>query len=269
LAAIAEELHGSLRGAGRIGAGGTEKIAGRFREHDFHDGFAVTGGGDGSGFVIGVTTTTDEGRIADPAGEFAAGAAGGGGGIQAAVLVESDGADGSLLVATMMFGGVGILAAAFPGSALRGGDKFVGSAEGHALLVSKAFGAGRNKHHVGTFFEHHARGLDGIFDAMESGDGTGAKRGGVHDDGVAFNVAVEIEMRAVAGIEDGIVFEDHDGGFDGVEGVATARENGPTGEERAKAAGFTGVDGVVGNVPGTTVDDKRRSHERRIAEEEK
>src|SRR5215467_12737907 len=84
LTAIAEELHGSLRGAGRIGAGGTEEIAGGFGEDDFHDGFAVTGGGDGSGFVIGVTTTTDEGRIADPAGEFAAGAAGGGGGIQAA-----------------------------------------------------------------------------------------------------------------------------------------------------------------------------------------
>ena len=32
-------------------------------------------------------------------------------------------------------------------------------------------------------------------------------------------------MRAVAGVEDRIVFEDDDGGFDGIEGVAAGFEN--------------------------------------------
>ena len=111
-----------------------------------------------------------------------------------------------------------------------------------------------------TFFEDGARGLNGIFDAAKTGDGTGAQRGGVHDDGVAFDVAIEIEMRAVASVEDGIVFEDSDGGFDGVEGVAAVGENGPAGMKRAKATGIAGFDGVVGNVPGSAVDDERGSH---------
>ena len=107
------------------------------------------------------------------------------------------------------------------------------------------------------FFEDGARGLDGIFDAMEAGNGAGAERGGVHDDGVAFDVAVEIEMRAVAGVEGGIVFEDGDRGLDGVEGVAAAGKNAPAGLKRAKAAGLAGVDGLVGDIPGTAVNDER------------
>ena len=109
-----------------------------------------------------------------------------------------------------------------------------------------------------TFFEDGARGLNGIFDAAKTGDGTGAKCGGVHDDGVAFDVAIEIEMRAIAGVENRIVFEHSDGGFDGVEGVAAVGENGVAGVKRAKATGLAGFDGVVGDVPGTAVDDERR-----------
>ena len=95
---------------------------------------------------------------------------------------------------------------------------------------------------------------------MKTGDGAGAKRGGVHDDGVVFNLAIEIEMGAEASVEDGVIFENDDGGFDGVEGVTATGKNIPSGVKRAKAAGFAGVNGIVGNVPGTTMNNERRSH---------
>jgi len=113
---------------------------------------------------------------------------------------------------------------------------------------------------VRAVFENGARGANGIFDALKAGDGAGAESGGVHDDGVAFNAASKIEMRAEAGVEDGIVFEDGDGGLDGVEGVAALGENRPASFESAEAAGFAGVNGVVGDVPSAAMKNERRFH---------
>ncbi len=260
VAAAGEELDGGLGGAGRRGAGGPKKIAGGFGEDDFHDGFAEAGGGDRAGFAIRVAAGTDERRIADAAGKFAARASSGSGGEEAALVIEGDGADGALFVAAMMFGGVGILAATLPGFAFSGRDEFFGIAEWDAVIVGELFGALRDEHHVGTFFEDGAGSLDRIFDAAKTGDGTGLECGGVHDDGVALDVTIEIEMRAVAGVEDGIVFEDGDGSFDGVEGVAAVEKDVVAGVKSAETAGFAGFDGVVGDVPGATVEDERRSH---------
>ena len=128
------------------------------------------------------------------------------------------------------------------------------------MIEGELLGALRDEHHVGRFFEDGARGLDGIFDAAEAGDRTGFECGGVHDDGVALDVAIEIEVRAVAGVEDGIVFEDGDGGFDGVEGVAAVEENVVASMKSAKATGLAGFDGVVGDVPGAAVNDEGREH---------
>jgi len=76
-------------------------------------------------------------------------------------------------------------------------------------------------------------------------------------------------VRTIAGVEDGIVFENDDGSFDGVEGVPAVCQDGPSGVKRAKTAGLRSVDGVVGDVPGTAMDDERGSHEgrKRITEE--
>ena len=67
-------------------------------------------------------------------------------------------------------------------------------------------------------------------------------------------------MRAVARVEDRIVFEDRDGGFDGVEGVATIRQHRPAGTKSAETAGIAGVNRFIGNVPGTPVNNERRLH---------
>ena len=134
--------------------------------------------------------------------------------------VERDGADSSLFVAAMIFSGVRILAAAEPGFALGGGDEVFGTAELDTMCAGKILGAFGNEHHVGAFFEDSAGGLNRVFHTAQARDGASAERGSVHDDGVALDVAIKSEMRAEAGIEDGIVFEDDDGGFDGVERVA-------------------------------------------------
>jgi hypothetical protein len=260
VAAAKKELRGGLSGTHGSGASGAKEIAGGFGEDDFHDGFAEASGGDGAGFAIGVATGADERRIADATGEFAAGAAGGSGGEEAALVIESDSANSALLVATMMFGGMGILAATLPSFAFGGGDKLFGIAEWDAAIVGELFRALRNEHHVGALFEDGASSLDRIFDASKTGDGADFECGGVHDNGVAFDVAIEIKMRAVACVEDRIVFEDSDGGFDSVESVAAIEEDVVTGVESAEAAGFAGFDGVVGNVPGTAVNDERRAH---------
>jgi hypothetical protein len=160
----------------------------------------------------------------------------------------------------MIFGGVGILAAAKPGFAFGGRDEVFRVAERDTVRGGEMFGSFRDEHHVETFFEDRAGGLDRIFHAAEAGDGAGTKRGGVHDDRIAFDVAIESEMRAETGVEDGIVFKDHDGGFDGVKRVAAASENSPASFESAQAAGFAGVNSFIRDVPRTAVNDERRLH---------
>jgi hypothetical protein len=79
-------------------------------------------------------------------------------------------------------------------------------------------------------------------------------------------VAVKIEVRAVTGVEDGVVFEDHDGGFDGIESGSTAAQDGPARSERAMAAGLARFHGFVRNVPRAAMNNKSRFHDRSIAE---
>ena len=179
---------------------------------------------------------------------------------EVAVLIESDGADGTLLVAAMMFGGVRVFAATEPAACSAGEMSSLGLQRGHAVLRGEALGAFGDEHHVRRFFEDGARGANGILDAVKTGDGAVAKRGGVHDDGVVFDLAIEIEMGAETSIEDGIIFENDDGGFDGVEGVTATGENVPSGVKSAETAGFAGVDGIIGNIPSTTMNNESRSH---------
>jgi hypothetical protein len=147
-AASGKKLNCSLRGAGGSGTGGAQKVGGSFSHDNFHDGFAVAGGGDSASFEIGVAAAADQGRIANAAGLFAAGSSGGRGGEELAVLIEGDGADGTLFVAAMMFGGVGVFAATEPGSVFGGGDEFAGIAERNAVLGGEALGAFGDEHHV-------------------------------------------------------------------------------------------------------------------------
>ena len=127
-------------------------------------------------------------------------------------------------------------------------------------------GAFGNQHHVRASLQNLASQFYGIADALECCSRTSAQSGAVHDDGVALDFAVEIEVRAVTRVEHRIVFEHDDGGFDSVERGAAGRENRPAGGQSALAAGLAGLDSFVGNVPCAAVNDQGGFHRvRRMA----
>lgn len=111
-----------------------------------------------------------------------------------------------------------------------------------------------------AFLKNGAGGANGIFDAAETGNRSRAERSRLHDDGVAFDLPVECEMRAIASVENGIVFENHDGDLDSVESMAAGFEDTPSGVKSAETACFAGINGIVGDIPGAAVNDERWSH---------
>ena len=128
------------------------------------------------------------------------------------------------------------------------------------MLASEAFRAFRDQHHMRALFEHRACGADGILNAPQAGNRAGAKSSGFHDDGVALDMPIKREVRAVAGVENRIVFENHDGGLDSVKRVAAVFEDTPAGMESAQTTCFACINRFVGNVPGSAMHDERGSH---------
>jgi hypothetical protein len=105
------------------------------------------------------------------------------------------------------------------------------------------------EHHVGAILEDGAGEANGVADTLQGSDGAGPKVFAVHDDGVAFDAAIEIQVGAKAGIENGFVFQDKNGGFDSVESRAAARQDGPASVESGVAPGFASVDSFVWDIP--------------------
>src|SRR6202171_1365901 len=159
-----------------------------------------------------------------------------------------------------MLGGVFVRLALHPRFALGFADQFLRLTKLNSLFFREALSAFGDEHHVRGIFEDLAGDLNGILDAMQSGARRGVKRCAFQDDGAAFDVAVEIEVRAVTGVEDGVVFEDDDGGFDGVQSGAAAAQDGPTRSESVMAAGCASVHGFVRNVPSAAMNNESRFH---------
>ena len=235
-----------------------QEIGGHLGHYNFHYPFAVAGAGDAAGFGVGIAAAADQRGIADAAGEFTAGAACGSSGEEMALVIESDSAYGTGFVAEMMFGGVGIAEAAAPGDAFAFVDQIFGRTECDAVFFGEFFRAVGDEHHVFAVFEHAAREADGIVDVLYGGDCSRFERAAVHEDGVELDVAFGIQVRTEACVERGIVFQDYDGGFYGVNRSAAAGENFPSGFEGALDAGAAVCDGFVGDVPGAAVDDQGR-----------
>jgi len=70
------------------------------------------------------------------------------------------------------------------------------------------------------------------------------------------DAAVGGKEAASAGVEGGVVFEDGDGGLDGVDGGAAAAEDGVAGIKGGANSGFVGGSGVGWDGPGTAVDEE-------------
>ena len=74
--------------------------------------------------------------------------------------------------------------------------------------------------------------------------------------GVELDAAVAGEEAAASGVEGVVVFEHGDGGFDGVDGGGSALEQGIAGLEGVGDALLVGLEHVVGDGPGSAVDEK-------------
>ena len=128
--------------------------------------------------------------------------------------------------------------------------------EGHAVGVGKLLGAVADEVDMRALFEDQAGGLDGVAEALDAGHAAGLHAAAVHEEGIELDAAIGGEEAAAAGVEGGVVFEDGDGGFDGVESRAAAGKNGVAGFKRAADAGLVGGSGVGGDGPGAAVDEE-------------
>jgi hypothetical protein len=114
--------------------------------------------------------------------------------------------------------------------------------------------AGADEINVGAFFEDETCGLNGIAEALNTGDATGFHAATVHQEGVKLNTAVGSKEAAATGVEGGVIFENGDSGFDGVESGAAEGEDLVASFEGVADAYFMVGRGVGGNGPGATVD---------------
>jgi hypothetical protein len=119
-------------------------------------------------------------------------------------------------------------------------DQFGIVDEGHAVGVGKLLRAGADEVDVRALFEDEAGGLDGVAEAFDTGHAASLHAAAVHEEGVELDAAVGGEKAAAAGVEGGVVFEDGDGCFDGIEGRAAAREDGIAGFKGVADTGFVG-----------------------------
>jgi hypothetical protein len=117
----------------------------------------------------------------------------------------------------------------------------------------EALGAFRDKVDMGRLLQDEASGLDGVAEVFDAGDAAGLHAAAVHEQGVELDAAVGGEEAASAGVEGGVVFEDGDGGFNGVEGRTADGEDGIARFEGAANTGFMGGCCVGGDGPGAAV----------------
>ena len=121
----------------------------------------------------------------------------------------------------MMLGRVLVVSAPKPSFLPRIADQLLRIAQRDSLFSRKSFRALPNQHHVRAFLEDRASHQNGILHPLQRGSRASTQRRAVHHNGVALHAAVPVQVRAVARVENRIVFQYHDCGFDGLESIAT------------------------------------------------
>ena len=96
----------------------------------------------------------------------------------------------------------------------------------------KVIGAGADQHDVGRLLHDRAGERDGMARALHIGNRAGPHRLAIHDCGIELVGAIRRENRATTGVEERIIFEELDGGFDSIERRATFIEHVGSGGER-------------------------------------
>jgi hypothetical protein len=175
--------------------------------------------------------------------------------------VDADGGFGAFVV---FEAGEGVVGEAGGVAALGEGEAFDFTGENelgvidevHAVGGGEALRAFSDEVDVWALFEDEAGGLDGVAEALDAGNAAGFHAAAVHEEGVELDAAVGGEEAAAAGVEGRVIFENGDGGLDGIEGGAAAREDCVTRFEGSADAGLMSLGCIVGDGPCATVDEE-------------
>jgi len=135
-------------------------------------------------------------------------------------------------------------------------DQFAVIDEFHAVGLGEELGSFSHKVDVRALFEDEARGVDGIAEAFDTGNAAGLHAASVHEERVELDAAVGGEEAAAAGVEGGIVFEDGDGGLDGIDGCAAAGEDLMADSESVTDSGLVRFGCVGGDGPSSAMDEQ-------------
>jgi hypothetical protein len=128
----------------------------------------------------------------------------------------------------------------------------------HAMRLCESLSTFADKIDVGTFLEHESRGVDWIAEAFDAGYAAGFHAAAVHEKGVELDATVGGEEATATGVEGGIVFENCDCSFNGIDGCAAAGEDFMTDLEGVAHSGFMGRCGVGRDGPRATVNEEGR-----------
>ena len=176
--------------------------------------------------IVGVGAGADDRRVADAARPLVHGAAGRGAGGDVSLRVHRDGADGADLAAHA----VGAFlerqrVQLLPAGALPGRDQRRIRNRGDSALACKRLRPGAAEKNMGRVVADAARGEDGVLHRLHAGDGTRPQRRPVHAARVQLHFAFAGERGAGAGVEEGIVLQDHRCRLGGVQGGASLKKH--------------------------------------------
>src|ERR1700722_8080785 len=191
---------------------------------------AAARGGDGTGLVGSVGARADDGRVAHAARHLALQATSRSAGGDVAPAIERDYSRGAVAARVAGFVikrnrlGYTLRRRRCPGGTRRNGLAFfrqllhqrlpAGFGEKEtwidllqAVARAEGFGAGANHHHVRRLLHHRACQAYGMTCVGDAGHRAGFEIGAVHDGRVQFVLSFRGEDRAMAGVEERIVFE--------------------------------------------------------------
>jgi len=126
------------------------------------------------------------------------------------------------------------------------------------VFSGKALGAFGDKIDVRTIAKNFPGGTNWIAQALHATDAATAQRRAVHDERVQLDLAVAVQEAAAASIESFVVFHYDYGFFNRVEGRAAMFKRPPSGSGGIAHTVEVRLDHVIGNSPGTAVNDENR-----------
>ena len=257
---LLQVVHRFLRGPLRQISGG-DPVRRPLRQHQLHDRFAPSRGGDGSTLIVRIASAANQRRVAQPSGSLVQSSAGRSRCRDVALTIESDRAYGIVrnvgceqIVATLR-GFCLIFAESFY---FAGDDQIFILAKRDTVFGGETLRAFADKINVGAFAENLSRCAHRIVQMLDAAHASSAQRSSIHDEGIELHLAVAVQKAAASGVESLVVFHDDDGFLNGVERRATALEHMPSRGQRIVHATDVGVHHVIRHGPGAPVNDENR-----------